>query len=309
MTKINRILLFGTTGMLGSYIAKYFCREDSDIELVNIEFRVTRDNLPNLERVLIEHLIGDNSCIINCIGAIPQRFSGKPDADYYLVNSIFPQLLSSICQRYNAKMIQPTTDCVFSGNREVGSYRESDRHDETNHYGMSKSLGEPANCTVIRTSIIGREIHNKQSFLEWVLSNDQCISSSVGDTPALLSNITGLKRPSVLSSNSGKEISGWNNHYWNGITCLEYCKIIRRIIDENMFWCGVRHVFSPTPVSKYELARMIISVFSEEDRIRVLNVECETAANKTLDTEYKRLFEIGEIYDQIKELKNTDLPQ
>jgi len=303
--KINRILLFGSTGMLGSYIAKYFCGED--FELVNVEYRVTRDNLPNLEQVLIEHLIGDDSCIINCIGAIPQRFSGKPDADYYLVNSIFPQILSSICQRYNAKMIQPTTDCVFSGKREEGRYTENDQPDETGHYGMSKSLGEPANCTVIRTSIIGREIHNKQSFLEWVLSNSaKNAGHEVVGVRGFAGEISLAQRRESRKSN-GKEISGWNNHYWNGITCLEYCKIIRRIIDEDLFWCGVRHVFSPTPVSKFELARMITSAFGEEDRIRVLNVECKTPVNKTLDTKYERLFEIGELLDQLNELKRFAL--
>jgi len=269
---IRRILLFGSTGMLGSYIYSYF-HDMADIEIIKINYRVTNENLSNLEAELVAHGIDEHTCVINCIGAIPQRFSDKSNNEYYLVNSIFPQVLSSICQRYNAKMIQPTTDCVFSGKREDGLYTEDDIHDETTHYGMSKSLGEPANCTVIRTSIIGREIRNKKSFLEWVLSNPD------------------------------NEISGWSNHYWNGITCLEYCKIIRHIIEENLFWNGVRHIFSPTPVNKYELAQMIKDVFGLKN-MKIRETICETPINKTLDTKYERsIFEIKELRDQLNELK------
>jgi dTDP-4-dehydrorhamnose reductase len=173
-------------------------------------------------------------------------------------------------------MIQPTTDCVFSGNREDGNYTEDDIHDESGHYGMSKSLGEPSNlnCTVIRTSIIGRERFNQTSFLEWVLSND--------------------------------EIGGWGNHYWNGITCLEYCKFIEKIIQENLFWKGVRHVFSPTAVSKYELACMIKEVF-EQESIKIRETICEHTVNKTLHTKYERIFEINELYEQLNELKQFAL--
>ena len=257
--------------MLGSYIYSYFCSLP-DIEIIKIDYRVTNEHLSILEKVLVKNGIDEHTCVINCIGLIPQRKTTRSDRDYYLVNAIFPQLLSSICQKHGAKMIQPTTDCVFSGKREAGLYSEYDLPDEPGHYGMSKSLGEPANCTVIRTSIIGRERLNKRSFLEWVLTNSE------------------------------NEITGWNNHYWNGITCLEYCKIIRCIIEDNLFWDGVRHIYSPTPVSKYQLACMIKSVFGLES-MQIHETVCDKQTNKTLASKYEKMFEIPELYEQIKELK------
>lgn len=268
---IDKVLLFGSTGMLGSYVYSYFSNIPC-LSIASVNYRITSSNLAKLEDILIEHNIDCNTCVINCVGLIPQRKQGHSEHEYYLVNAIFPQILSIICQKYDAKMIQPTTDCVFSGNREEGLYKETDIHDETGHYGMSKSLGEPANCTVIRTSIIGREKCNKRSFLEWVLSNKD------------------------------KEITGWSNHYWNGITCLEYCKVMHRIIKENLFWMGVRHIYSPTPVSKYELACMIRSVFGLES-IQIRKIECEHIVNKTLCTNFEKMFEISELYDQLNGLK------
>ena len=116
----------------------------------------------NIATSLIDNDIDEYTCVINCIGLIPQRKKGLyTDNEYFLINSIFPHVLWSICRRHNAKMIQPSTDCVFDGKR--GGYLETDIHNEINSYGMSKSLGEPSGCTVIRTSIIGKELLNKKS--------------------------------------------------------------------------------------------------------------------------------------------------
>jgi len=152
-------------------------------------------------------------------------------------------------------------------------YTEADSHDETGHYGLSKSLGEPG-CTVIRTSIIGEELSNKKSFLEFV-------------------------------KNSSGSIQGWTNHMWNGITCLEYCKVIEKIITENLFWSGVRHVASPTPVSKYELARAIQTVFGVQTTI--VETTGPAVCDKTLTSVYPAIFVIPEISAQVSDLRNFTL--
>ena len=201
---------------------------------------------------------------------IPQRKNTlTSDKEYFLINSIFPNVLWELCKKYNAKMIQPTTDCVFSGKK--GKYLERDIHDETNSYGMSKSLGEPGGCTIIRTSIIGNELLNKKSFLEWVISNNN------------------------------NKINGFTNHIWNGITCLEYCKVIEKIIKENKFWIGVRHIYSPTSVSKYELSCIISNVF--DLNIEITPIETNKLIDKTLCSDCDNLFEIPELFVQIEELK------
>jgi dTDP-4-dehydrorhamnose reductase len=268
--QIKKILLFGSTGMLGRYIYSYFINHPN-LTLTKINFRISNDTLESLENILMENEINEETCVINCIGLIPQRKSAlSMDKEYFLVNSIFPHLLWNICKKYNAKMIQPTTDCVFSG-KGGGFYLEHDVHDESNAYGSSKSLGEPHGCTIVRTSIIGKELANKKSFLEWVISNNN------------------------------NKINGFTDHAWNGITCLEYCKIIEQIITKNLFWNGVRHIYSPTPKSKYELACIIADTFSLTIEIEPL--ESSVALNKTLLSKHDKLFEIPELKEQINDLK------
>jgi len=268
--QITKIFLFGSSGMLGRYIYSYF-KQNTNIPVINISCRIVNQDFDSLENTLIENNIDDKTCVINCIGLIPQRKSKESsDKQYFLINGIFPHILWNVCKKYNAKMIQPSTDCVFSGKR--GKYLETDIHDETNYYGMSKSLGEPEGCTVIRTSIIGKELINKKSFLEWVISNNN------------------------------SKINGFVDHMWNGITCLEYCKVIEKIIREKIFWRGVRHIYSPSSRSKYEIAVIIGKVF--ELQIEINPIISSESLDKTLLSNNKKLFEIPELDIQIDELKN-----
>ena len=262
---ITTIILFGQTGMLGNYIYSFFKTTKYNVKCINE--RITETNIHSVEEWLVANGIDNTTCIINCIGQIPQR--SQDARKFVLINSIFPHILWSVCKKYNARMIQPTTDCVFSGTKPIGNYTENDIHDETGLYGISKSLGEPPECTVLRTSIIGREKYNKASFMEWVL-------------------------------NSTNEIDGWNNHYWNGITCLEYCHIVRKILDENLFWKGVKHIYSPNTMSKYEMVECIKEAFGIT--IGTRRVSVSDTIDKTLMSIYEPMFPIQSLEKQIKDL-------
>jgi dTDP-4-dehydrorhamnose reductase len=268
---VKKLILFGQTGMLGGYIYKYFSDKGFPICAVN-GFRVSLATMGSIEQVLVDIGLDEQTCVINCIGKIPQRNSGSSDTDYYVVNSIFPHVLWEICKARGAKMIQPATDCVFTGS--TGGYVESDVADETSAYGKSKSMGEPLESTVIRCSIIGREVRNKTSLIEF------------------------------LFKSVGGSVKGWNNHMWNGVTCLQYCKIVEQIIEKNMFWKGVRHLLSPRPVSKYELLVMVKEAYGLN--VEIFSVSAPIAGDKTLQTECEEnsLLTIPDLAEQLKDLKS-----
>jgi len=68
------------------------------------------------------------------------------------INSLLPHRLSKLCQATNSRLVQISTDCVFSGSK--GNYTENDL------YGRSKFLGEVnySNTITLCTSIIGHEL-------------------------------------------------------------------------------------------------------------------------------------------------------
>jgi dTDP-4-dehydrorhamnose reductase len=262
-----KVFLFGANGMLGNYVQNYLTQNNIQvIPLTRKDFDLEELSVLSLKKFLEEKALGADDVIINCAGVIPQASKDHElsKRNYYKINSILPIILSML----TTNMIHITTDCVFSG--KTGGYHEYSNHDEINDYGTSKSLGELCDGTIIRTSIIGEELINKRSLLEWVISNEN------------------------------RTINGYSNHFWNGVTCLQLAKIIHKIISENTYWKGVRHIYSPTTVSKYELCKMISDIYELNIKVKEFDTE---KVDKSLTTIYQVDIQVPELLDQIKEMR------
>jgi dTDP-4-dehydrorhamnose reductase len=138
---------------------------------------------------------------------------------------------------------------VYSGLS--GKYTEEDKFDPLDVYGKTKSLGEPSDCFVLRTSIIGPEIKGKLSLLEWFFKQKD------------------------------KEINGFQNHFWNGITTLECSKIIEQIIKNNLYENGTKHVFSNI-VSKYDMVNTFKEVY--DINVKINKIDAKDFCDRTLST-------------------------
>lgn len=265
-----KIILFGYCGMLGRYLYTYLQSKYEVIGIGRSDYDVMVDDVTKLESLLVSHGINPETVIINACGTIPQASKNYALGEriYIKVNAVFPNLLALLAEKYGAQMIHSTTDCVYDGVK--GDYSEIDPHSALSIYGISKSVGEPANCTVIRTSIIGEELNNQRSLLEWA------------------------------KSNRNREVKGYVNHYWNGITCFQYAKVIDHIIDHKLFWKGVRHIVSPTTVSKYTLLHLINDAF--QLNLSIQEHQDTTPCNRALNSIHLFSLEIPELSDQIREL-------
>jgi dTDP-4-dehydrorhamnose reductase len=264
-----KIFIFGSNGMLGTYMTSYLFKIYNVIPITRLDYDLSNIQIQTLRDLLVSKKIQNEDLIINCAGVIPQSSKQRDLYKnlYYKINSIFPVILSMICNEFGANMIHITTDCVFDG--KIGRYNEKSEHTEINDYGVSKSLGELCDATIIRTSIIGEEIINKRSLLEWVISN------------------------------RNGSINGFVNHHWNGVTCLELAKVVLELLESGKYWKGIRHVFSPKSVTKCELVSMINDVYNLG--IEIKPYETETV-DKTIATVYDKRFQIKDLLEQIKEL-------
>lgn len=258
------VLILGANGMLGRYLATYY--KDYNIVIVtrdqiNVSQQTTRDDLRKYFNQFIQI-----DCVINCIGVIKPRVNVVGITETIAINSIFPRLLADVLEEKRVPLCHITTDCVFLGRK--GCYTEKSFHDADDVYGRSKSLGEPENCAVFRTSIIGEEVGNSRSLIEWA------------------------------KSMAGKEANGFTNHIWNGITCLQLAKTLKDYIDNGNWWQGVRH-FHANDVTKQELLEQISDAFNLN--IKVVPVYADQYCNRTLKTIYP-LEKIPNINVQLKEL-------
>jgi len=259
---MTKILVLGSNGMLGNYISTHFSR--------SAKYSITRMGRHAFDAVLdgVSRLNVQNyDIVINCIGVIKPLVKDVGVLNTTIVNSIFPHMLADECERLRTKLIHITTDCVFSG--KLGFYVETSDHDALDVYGKTKSLGEPENAMVIRTSIIGEERNSTRSLIEWV------------------------------KSNNGNIVDGYTNHTWNGVTCLELAKFIERCIVNNIHWLGVRHVFSPTPVTKKELVELIAINFGIN--LTIIGKETNPPIYRTLSTIHEPMIDKS-INMQLREL-------
>ena len=103
---------------------------------------------------------------------------------------------------------------------------------ETNYYGLTKNLGEIDNNRnlTIRTSIIGPELKsNPTGLFNWVISQKE------------------------------KNITGYSNAIWTGLTTIELSKFIIWSLDKDL--TGIVHATNSIEISKYDLIKLINKIF------------------------------------------------
>jgi dTDP-4-dehydrorhamnose reductase len=216
------------------------------------EFEVAEGGL---ERLVAGYGTGD--FVVNCAGLIKQYIRDEDLGDRrraIAVNADFPHALAERASAQGFRIIHITTDCVFSGGR--GQYVETDRHDATDVYGKSKSLGEVPGPGIanLRCSVIGQEMRGFKSLLHWVLGHD-----------------------------SGETFGGYTDHEWNGVTAMAFGSIVAGIVATANPISETVHVVPADAVNKYELSKMILETYGRSD-VSVLPKETGSPVNRVLHT-------------------------
>jgi len=273
---MKKILVVGAAGMAGHMIYKYLRSTGKyDVGATTRKpttmfesFAVDIETDPTFFTEIIKKCEAD--VIINCVGLLVKPSQDNPAKAIY-INSFFPHLLESLTKDTKTKVIHLSTDCIFDGR--CGPYSETDIHTETNMYGRSKSLGELDNGKdlTMRTSICGPEQKDGTGLFHW------------------------------FSKQTG-EVTGYSNHYWNGITTLEMAKQIDKVMDLDL--TGVYHFCPKALVTKGDLLLLMKDIW-ERANVEVTLAPADEELNKGLVNnridEYDP--EIPSYVNQFKELK------
>lgn len=266
---MKRILIIGANGMLGYGVSKTI---DTNSFTVNYTTRNGDNNTIKFDAINdnIDTLPKDYDYYINCIGIIKPNMK-KSITNAIKVNSIFPHLLSEYCNVNNIKLIHISTDCVYSGNK--GKYDEDSLHDCLDDYGKTKSLGECHETSmVIRTSIVGEEKNHFLSLISWVKS---------------------MKH---------KEVNGFNNHIWNGITTNYFGIICNKIIHNNLYEKGLFHIFSPVDVNKFQMLEFFNKKWNLN--LKINEITTQETVDRTIrsNKELNKILNLPSFEEMINEL-------
>lgn len=230
-----RVLILGGNGMLGHQL----CRVLPERMEVWATFRDNPNRYAQFKLLPEEQNIRDVSvqdiarlseildtlkpdAVVNAVGIVKQRDEAKQAITSIQINALFPHQLADLCIPRGIRVIQISTDCVFSGLR--GNYTEIDVPDPVDLYGRTKLLGElnRPGCLTLRTSIIGWQLNTFSSLLSWF----------------------------ALQRN--KHIKGYHKAIYSGFSTNVMAQLIGDILQTRPDLSGLYQVASE-PISKYDL--------------------------------------------------------
>jgi dTDP-4-dehydrorhamnose reductase len=229
-----RILVLGADGMVGHISRVYLSEIGHDV------LSVARHESPDwtsldveVEGALLSYIEkAKPEIVVNCIGVLIKESEEDPKRAIRL-NALLPRILEAKGPELGFRLIQLSSDCVFSGSN--GPYREEDRPDADGVYGRTKALGEVHNDRdlTVRTSKVGPELKRDGSGLfNWFMMQ---------------------KGP----------IRGFGKAMWGGVTTLGLAKFIDHYTRNPL--SGLLHLTNGKPISKYDLLNLFSEIWGKRD--------------------------------------------
>ena len=240
-----RVLILGVSGLIGhkilqeftSYFEVFGTLHKSKNFYNNIKLFSGNNIIENIDVSEYEIVNGvinaiNPDVVLNCVGITKRKDEINNSIKALTVNSVFPHQLANWAQNSGKKVIHFSTDCVFDG--KTGNYNETSLTTAEDMYGRTKALGELKyeRTLTIRSSFIGQELFGKTELLEWFLSQN------------------------------GKQIKGFRNTFYSGVSTIFMAHVIRDIILNFPDLSGLYNLAPEKPISKFDLLSIAKTAFN-----------------------------------------------
>jgi dTDP-4-dehydrorhamnose reductase len=249
---MNRVLVLGSTGMVGQTVLRVLAREPRlSVHGTHRRgggedpFWLDVERGPGGLPALFARS-GPYSHVVNCIG---DTDTGVDRADPEKVqraialNALFPHQLAADARQSHARVIHLSTDGVFAGSADA--YDEDAPPDCTDVYGRSKALGEVTGegCLTFRCSIVGPDPEGRRGLWEWFRALPE-----------------------------GARVPGFTDRIWSGVTSLQFAELCRRIVVEGRFEeirreSAVHHFCPNRALSKFALLGLLKTALRKDVEI------------------------------------------
>ena len=240
------VLIIGASGMLGNAMFRTFAA-DARFSVTgtvrNISSRrwfeesLQERILPGVEVEQADSLAAafravKPALVINCVGVVKQLAAADDPLITLPINALLPHRLAALCDIAGARLVQISTDCVFSGAK--GGYVESDFPDADDLYGRSKLLGEVdyPHAITLRTSIIGHELGGARSLVNWFLAQQG-------------------------------PVKGFTKAIFSGLPTVVLAELVRDVLVARPELHGLYHV-AAAPIAKYDLLQLVAEVYGKQ---------------------------------------------
>ncbi len=262
---MNKILITGGSGLLGSNIAKlassnfkvYTTYNKNRVSMKDVYFFqidiTKKEQLIKIEQIKPE-------LIIHCAALTNVGYCEEHPTEAYNQNVLASINIAEIAKKIGAYLIHISTDSVFDGTK--GNYREGDIPSPINIYGRTKLEAEQrvssihTHSCIIRTNIYGWNKRDKFSLAEWMLNK--------------------------LTNN--EELPALKDIYFSPILVNYLVDILFKLQEKKNE--GIIHIAGSETCTKLEFAYMISEVFNfDKSLIKPVSIhELGLKAPRGLDT-------------------------
>ena len=261
-----RVTVLGAAGMLGHVVVRHLAEAGHSVQTPAHRFD------PDSPSGFLESLRATRpEAVVNCIGIrAGSSHQALIDTHVRLVERALECL-----QGNGARFIQASTDGIFRP--DLPARRTGEPGDATDDYGRSKWEAEQrvrsAGGVIIRCSILGPELRAPRSLLAWFLSQPG-------------------------------PVRGFVNHWWNGVTTLEWARICHRLLEARSPASVCQPGFWP-PIHKAEVLKIIGEAWDWP--IRIIPEEAPQPVNRTLVPDLP-CPPLGEQLRELREWHGTRFP-
>jgi dTDP-4-dehydrorhamnose reductase len=276
-----KLLITGVSGLVGSAVAEAAKRRGHGVTgivhawngpVAHVD-RLLRFDLRNFDRLTTELLEEFPDGIINCAALTEPAACEANPADARILNVELPRTLARISHHLSARLIQISTDLVFSGER--APYQPGAPLEPRSVYAHTKAAGEaavleaaPDFSIVLRVPLVNgnspsgtRSLHERL-FAAWAEGKVTTLFEDEIRQPALASDIAEV----CVELCERLDIRG--THHWAGADALSRAEIGRRI---------ARHFKIPSGLLAFTRAADDPRF---ADRPRNLALSCDTLVGK-----------------------------
>ncbi|MCQ2417813.1 MAG: NAD(P)-dependent oxidoreductase [Oscillospiraceae bacterium] len=270
----NTIWITGAAGKLGTVLTEHL-RKDASNKIIATDLDV---DITDHNEVSKAADIYQPDIIINCASISDFSACERNEVQAYRVNTLGARNLASASRKHNARMIQMSTDDVFSG---TGNQRltEFDTPNPTTIYGKSKLAGE----TFVR------ELNPKHLIIR---------SSWVYGSPSLRDDYF---RNVLEMGKNGTHFTADTAHISTPTSIRQLSKVISALIDENEY--GIFHASCEGSCSRYEFAKSILEL-NGMDPSCVSGTASEIPVSTLLENMMLKMTGIYEMPDWYEEIKS-----
>nr|WP_307990868.1 dTDP-4-dehydrorhamnose reductase [uncultured Niameybacter sp.] len=250
-----RILLTGGNGQLGLALKEEFVKLQEQVEVISTDYdTLDITNFAQVEERLTNEKV---DIVINCAAHTAVDRCEEDLENAYKINAIGPRNLAAICEKLGAKLIQVSTDYVFSG---VFNDKELDIVSEVEEDLLTQRIRRATNSRPWREDdvVAPQSVYGTSKLMGEELVRSLCSKYFIIRTAWLYGEGNNFVRTMLKLAETNKELNVVADQFGNPTYAKDLAVAIVNLMQTEYY--GTYHGTCEGTCSWYEFAKKIFEI-------------------------------------------------